>query len=21
MSYGIDPSEKWCYLVGLYSNE
>lgn len=21
MSYGVDSSEKWCYLVGLYSND
>lgn len=21
MSYGVDSSEKWCYLVGLYSTE
>lgn len=21
MSYGVDSSEKWCFLVGLYSND
>jgi len=21
MSYGVDSSEKWCFLVGLYANE
>jgi clathrin heavy chain len=21
MSYGVDAAEKWCFLVGLYSND